>query len=161
MLNEIIITTLFRGIPEAFIHMYAMYAFANKSLNKKIYIQKSIILAILMVLISKLPISYGIHSILIVMAIIGFGIMDRQLEIVYCTSVTIINMIIQFLAEGLNVVLIEKVLHRKLIDVMAHPFGKVLYGSPSLVIFFLSVWIIGRYLKKRQKERVYEYPERV
>lgn len=157
MLSGIIITILLRGIPEAFIHMYAMYTFANKKINKKRYILSSITLAFLMVLISKLPISYGIHSILIVMAIIGLAVIGNQLEIILCTSITIINMIIQFLTEGINVVLIEKVLKMELASAMSSPLEKVLYGSPSLIMFFLIVWMIGKCMRKRQKEKENEY----
>lgn len=157
MLSEIIITIFLRGVPEAFIHMYAMYIFANKKINKKRYVLSSIILAFLMVLISKLPISYGIHSILIVMAIIGLAVIGNELEIIYCTSITIINMIIQFLTEGINVVLIEKVFKVELASAMSSPLEKVLYGSPSLVMFFLIVWVIGGCIRKRQKEKKNEY----
>lgn len=157
MLSEIIITTFLRGVPEAFIHMYAMYTFTNKKINKKRYVLSSIILAFLMVLISKLPISYGIHSILIVMAIIGLAVIGNELEIIYCTSITIINMIIQFLTEGINVVLIEKVFKMELASAMSSPLEKVLYGSPSLAMFFLIVWVIGRCIRKRQKEKKNEY----
>lgn len=157
MLNEMIITILLRGIPEAFIHMYAMYAFANKEIHKKRYILSSIVLAFMMVLISKLPISYGIHSILVVMVIIGLGIMGNQLEIIYCTSVAIINMIIQFLTEGINVLFIEKVLKMELASAMAYPLQKALYGIPSLVMFFLIIWIISRWIGKGQREKNNEY----
>lgn len=149
MLNEIIITIFLRGIPEAFIHMYAIYAFANIKVNNKKYVLSSMILAFLMVLISKLPISYGIHSILVVMAIIGIAVISNQLSTIYCTSIAIINMITQFLAEGVNIVLIEKGLKMELANVMSHPLGKALYGLPSLIIFFLIVWVTSKGMKKQ------------
>lgn len=161
MLSEIIITILLRGIPEAFIHMYAMYAFANERINKKRYILSSIILAFLMVLISKLPISYGIHSILVVMAIIGLGVLGNQLDIVYCISITIINMCIQFLAEGINVVLIERVLKMDIASMMSSAISKSICGIPSLIIFFAIVCLGHKIIRKKQGGRNGEYTEDV
>lgn len=152
MLNEIIITLILRGIPEAFIHMYAVYALANVKIDKKKYIGSSLVLAFLMVLISKLPISYGIHTILIVMAIIGLGVRFNQLDTIYCTSIAIINMIIQFLAEGVNVVLIEKILKMDIGKAMSNPLVKSIYGLPSLAIFFGVIWLIHRFIRKRRGE---------
>lgn len=152
MLNEIIITLILRGIPEAFIHMYAVYAFANLKINKKKYIGSSLVLAFLMVLISKLPISYGIHTILVVMTIIGLGVRFNQLDTIYCTSIAIINMIIQFLAEGVNVVLIEKILKMDIGKAMSNPLVKSIYGLPSLAIFFGVIWLIHRFIRKRRGE---------
>ena len=157
MLSEIIITTLLRGIPEAFIHMYAIHTLANKKIDKRRYVLSSLVLAFLMVLISKLPISYGIHSILVVMAIIGLGVMVNQLSTVYCTSIAIINMIIQFLSEGINILLIEKVFKMELSSAMSNPLEKVLYGLPSLVIFFLVIWGLGKFIINRNEVKKSEY----
>lgn len=152
MLSEIMITMILRGIPEAFIHMFAMYAFAGVQIDKKRYIESSIILACLMVLISKLPISYGIHSILVVMTIIGLSVMVNQLGTIYSTSIAIINMSIQFLIEGVNVILIERVLKMDIEKAMSNSLGKSVYGIPSLMIFFGVVWITSRFIRKRQGE---------
>lgn len=157
MLSEIIITTILRGIPEAFIHMYAMFALANVKIDKKKYTLSSIVLAFLMVLISYLPISYGIHSILVVMVIIGLGVMVNQFDTVYCISVAIINMIIQFLTEGINVLLIEKVLKMELVKAMSNPLGKSIYGIPSLIMFFGIIFITHRVIRKRRGKQNDQY----
>ena len=157
MLIEIIITTILRGIPEAFIHMYAMFALANVKIDKKKYTLSSFVLAFLMVLISYLPISYGIHSILVVMVIIGLGVMVNQFDTVYCISVAIINMIIQFLTEGINVLLIEKVLKMDLAKAMSNPLGKSIYGIPSLIMFFGIIFIAHRVIRKRRGKQNDQY----
>lgn len=150
MLSEVIITMTLRGVPEAFIHMYAMYALANMKIDKKKYILSSIVLSFLMVVISYLPISYGIHTILIVMVLIGLAVMVNQFDIVYCISVAIINMIIQFLTEGINVLLIEKVLKMDLAKAMSNPLGKSIYGIPSLIMFFGIIFITHRFIRRRR-----------
>ena len=157
MLSEVIITMTLRGVPEAFIHMYAMYALANVKIDKKKYILSSIVLAFMMVIISHLPISYGIHSILVVMVLIGLAVLVNQLDIVYCISIAIINMCIQFLAEGINVLLIEKVLKMDITSAMSKPLSKSIYGIPSLVIFFCVVFIAHKVIGKKQRGKNGEY----
>lgn len=157
MLSEIMITTILRGIPEAFIHMYAMYALANVKIDKKKYVLSSIILAFMMILISHLPISYGIHTILVVMTLIGLAVIVNQLNIEYCISIAITNMCIQFIAEGINVVWIEKVLKKDITIVMSEPLSKSIYGIPSLVIFLGVVFITHKVIKRKQGRKNGEY----
>lgn len=150
MLNAAIITIILRGIPEAFIHMFAMYTFSGAKIDRQKYIISSSILAVIMVLITTLPISYGIHSILIVMAIIGLAVAINHLRIAFCISIAIVNMIIQFLAEGINVLLIQKVFRIDIVKAMATPLSKAVYGIPSLIIFFGVVLIVYKFLERRQ-----------
>ena len=114
-----------------------------------------------MILISKLPISYGIHTILIVMAIIGLGVRVNQLDIVYCISIAIINMCIQFLTEGINVLLIEKVFKMDITKAMSEPLSKSICGIPSLVMFFCVIYIVHRMIRKRQGAKNDQYTKNV
>lgn len=153
MLTELITTILFRGFPEGFIHMYAMYTLVNIKLDKKKYIFSATLLAFIMVLVSKLPISYGIHSMLIVMSMIILATVINGLNTAHCISIAIINMIIQFLAEGLNVLLIQNVLKMEMTEVMANPISKVVYGIPSLIIFWGIIFTLGKINSKRQNNK--------
>ena len=153
MLTELITTILFRGLPEGFIHMYAMYALVNVKLDKKKYIFSATLLAFIMVLVSKLPISYGIHSILIVMSMIILATMINGLSTAHCISIAIINMIIQFLTEGFNVLLIQNVLKMEMSEVMTNPISKVVYGMPSLIIFWGIIFTLGKMNSKRQRNK--------
>ena len=153
MLSQLIIITLFRGIPEAFIHMFGIYAFGRVKLDKKKYMVSSLILAMAMVGIRMLPISYGIHSILVIMTIIAISIIINQFNIVYSITVVIFDMIIQFLAEGINMVLIEYVLKKNISEAMSNVVSKVVYGIPSLVIAFSVIYVISSVFKKRQRNQ--------
>lgn len=150
MLNAAIITIILRGIPEAFIHMFGMYAFSGEKIDRRKYIASSSILAVIMVLVTTLPISYGIHSILIVMVIIGLAVIVNHLRISVCISIAIVNMIIQFLSEGVNVLLIQKVFRIDFVKAMTNPLTKAIYGIPSLIIFFGVVFIVYKFLERRQ-----------
>lgn len=153
MLSKIIITMIFRAIPEGFIHIYAMYAMACVKIDKKKYLLSSMLLAGIMILVSNLPISYGINSILIVMAMISLAVMMNGLRTSYCISIAIMNMIIQFLAEGINIIFIQKVLQMDMTKIMSDPISKVLYGVPSLVFFGGTIFIVAKMNKKRQRNK--------
>ena len=150
MLSQLIIITLFRGIPEAFIHMFGIYAFAGKRIDKNKYLLSSLIVAVSMVLVSILPISNGIHTILILMIISAVATFINGFGSVYCVSVAIINIIIQFIAEGLNILLIELVFKKDIQEAIATPLSKAVYGIPSLIIFFGVIVIITSMIKKRR-----------
>ena len=144
MLTELIIMFIFRGIPESFINMYAMHALANAEIDSRKYVKSSILLAIMMIFISKLPISYGIHTILIVMTMILIATTINNLNNVKCISIAIFNMIIQFIAEGINIFLIQNVCGMDMVKIMSQPITKVLFGAPSLIIFWGIVFALAK-----------------
>lgn len=144
MLTELIIMFVFRAIPESFIYMYAMHVLGDAEIDFRKYIESSILLAIMMIFISKLPISYGIHTILIVMTIILIATAINNLNNIKCISIAIFNMIIQFIAEGINIFLIQDVGGRDIVKIMSQPITKVLFGTPSLIIFWGIVFALGK-----------------
>lgn len=153
MLMELIIKFIFRGIPESCIHMYAMYTLNHKKIHKRNYISSSMILAGCMVLITKLPISYGIHTLLVMMTLISLAVIMNGLRIDYCISIGIVNAIIQFIAEGVNIVLIRKVFRQEMSTVMANPITSTLYGIPSILIFFGAVWAMGKFTNRVKRNK--------
>lgn len=153
MFYEIIITILFRGIPEGFIYIFAMYTLSNVKIDKNKCILSSVILSILMVAIRELPISYGVHTILVMMTIILLGVIINKLEMIYCISIAIVIMIVQFLAEGLNIFLIKLVFRKDVATVLSTPISKVIYGIPSLIIAFVGINILGKLWKRQMIKR--------
>lgn len=150
MLYETIVTTFFRGIPEAFMHMFAIYAFSGIDIDKNKYIKSSMILSLLLVFIRALPISYGIHTILVVMSIIGLAVLINKVSVVFAISTTIIDLIIQFIAEGINIILIERVFNRNLSEIMSRLETKMIYGIPSLIIFYGSLYLVYKYRRRKK-----------
>lgn len=153
MLMELIIKFIFRGIPESCIHMYAMYTLNHRKIHKRNYIGSSVILAGCMVIITKLPISYGIHTLLVMMTLISLAVVMNGLRIDYCISIGIVNAIIQFISEGMNIFLIQKILHKDVATIMSNPLISNIYGIPSILTFFGIVWILGKITNKIKRAK--------
>lgn len=151
MLNVTLVDFIFRSIPEAFIYIFAMCVFVGVKIEKKRYMKTSILLAMMMFIIRTLPISYGIHTILIIMGIITLSITLNKLSIIDTIRAAIINVIVLFIAEGLNVLFIQIVLKKDLEVVMVEPLSKVLYGIPSLIIWVTIIFIYYKFIGKTRK----------
>lgn len=152
MLQVTLIEFILRGIPEAFIHLFAMYTFTGVKLDKHLYIKTGIILSIIMLFIRCLPISYGIHTILIIMAMITLSITLNKLGIIETIRAAIINVIVQFLAEGINMMLIQGVFGKSVQEISSKPIVKVLYGIPSLVIWMTAIFTYYKWIGRKKKK---------
>lgn len=152
MLKVTLIEFIFRAIPEAFIYIFAMYVFAGAKIDKVRYIKTSIILAIMMCTIRSLPISYGVHTILIIMIAITLCGTINKLAIIDIIHASIISVVIQFLAEGIDILLIEAVFKKNIHEVLKNPLHKVIYGIPSLVMWGAAIFIYYQYISKKVKK---------
>lgn len=153
MLKVTLIELILRAVPEAFIYMFAMYAFSGQKLDKIQYIKASIGLAMSMFAIRFLPISYGIHTILILMVIIAISVMFNKLNIVGVITASIINVVIQFMAEGINIMFIQYCLGKNLQEVVGNPISKTIYGVPSLILWALVITAYYRMMRKRVSKK--------
>lgn len=152
MLQVTLIEFILRGIPEAFIHLFAMYTFTGVKLDKHRYIKTGIILSMIMLIIRCLPISYGIHTILIIMAMITLSITLNKLGIIETIRAAIINVIVQFLAEGINMILIEGCFGRSIQEISSDPITKVFYGIPSLIIWMIFIFGYYKWIDRKKKK---------
>ena len=151
MLKITLVEFIFRAVPEAFIHIFAMCVFVGVKIGKKDYIKTSILLSMMMFIIRALPISYGIHTILIIMGMIALSITLNKLSIIDTIRAAIINVVVQFLAEGINLLFIQVVLKREIEVVIAEPVSKTLYGMPSLLIWIMFIFIYYKFMGKTRK----------
>lgn len=154
MFYEAIITTLLRGIPEAFLYIFCLYLFSDRKIDKRRYIVSIILLSVGMILVRALPISYGIHTIIIMMAIIAIAVLVNHFDIIYSIKIVILNLIIQFIAEGINIILIEKVFMKDVQEAMATTTSKMIYGIPSLIIAFCMLILVCKIWKRQMRKSV-------
>lgn len=140
-----------RGIPESFIFILAAYAFTRKNIEIKRFISASLILAITGYAVRFLPIHYGVNSILNLIIFIIITVNINKIDIIKAIQVDIIAMIIQFICEGIDVFILQYVFHVDLNTVFSIPKLKVLYGSPSLLIFAAIVISYYKIVIKRKE----------
>lgn len=138
-----------RALPEAFVHILAIYVFSNTKLDYKRYVIASVLCAIAMFLVRLLPISYGVHTILAMGIIMVIGIMINYIDIIKSIKGILICTIFQCIFEGINVFIIQNVIRGDMNLIFSDPVQKTLYGIPSVVM--LGILIITCYIVKNKK----------
>ncbi|MDU2672403.1 MAG: hypothetical protein E7C49_10385 [Clostridium sp.] len=144
---------ILRLLPEAFIFIFAAYAFSKTRINKSKYLLSSFLLGLSVFIIRMLPINYGVHTILniIMLAVIAYSI--NKIDLTESIKVSIITAICLFLLEGLNMLLLSSIFGNKLDSILSNTILKTVSGLPSLIGFGVIVIGYYSYLKNRKELR--------
>ncbi|EHK2440698.1 hypothetical protein KCL46_000716 [Clostridium perfringens] len=153
MLKVTFLELLVRGIPEAFLMVLAAYCFANKKVNRKNYVVSSLIIALVVYLVRFLPISYGVHTILNVFVLIFLIFNINKIDLIASIRASILILMILFVCEGLNIWFVQYVLNKNLSDLFKNSLDKVIFGTPSTVIFGTIVILYYLIASKKGKLR--------
>ena len=148
-----IVEFVFRGLPEGFLVIFAMYSFSKTAIDIKRYILSSILFATLIYSIILLPIHYGVSTILSIISLIVLSVNINKIDIIKSIQVGIISTILEFICEGINVLIIQYIFKKDVNFIFNQPNLKVLYGAPSLIIFGCIVIIYYIRLLRRKDLR--------
>ena len=161
MLSATLLEFFLRGIPEGFLFIFAGYTFSKTRVNVKKFIISGFVLGMIGYLVRFLPISFGVHSVLILIACILMLNAIHKIPLIKAISSGLIMMIIAFAAEIINGILIAffrgfsllEIIHDfKVIDIeFVNATQKLLYGLPSLTIMGLVLTVIYMTYKKKDK----------
>jgi len=151
MLKVTLLEFFTRGLPEAFIFILAAYAFSKKIINIQKYIISSLLFVILVYTIRSLPIHYGVHAILNIFIFIVITVNINKIELIKSMRAGIIAIILEFLCEGINVLIIQYIFKADINYVFKEPVLKILYGIPSMLIFAILVNVYYIILLKRKE----------
>lgn len=150
-MNVTILEFFLRGIPEAFLFIFAAYAFSNDKIIKEKYILSGIILAIAGFITRSLPVHYGVHTILNLFAFIVIASHINKIDLVKSMQAGIVAIILQFICEAINVFMIEYLFKANIEEVFNNATLKTLYGIPSTVIFAGIIFIYYFKVSKRNE----------
>lgn len=142
MLKVTVLEIILRLIPEGFLFMFASYTFSKCTIIKSKLLISSLLLGITTYIIRSFPINFGVHSVLGIVAVVMLTVNINKIDIIKSISAAVITMIIGFLAEGINVFIIQSIMKEDISKIFEDPVSKSLYGIPSLLIMAL---IIGTY----------------
>jgi hypothetical protein len=143
-----------RGIPEEFLFVLAVHAFSKTGINLKKYLLSGTLFWVSAYLIRLLPIQYGINTILSLIALIVIVNFINKIDIIKSIRAGLIVVILQFVFEGINLILIQFMLKIDLKSVMSNPISKTLYGIPSVILF--GIFVIAYYIRlSKRKELKY------
>ena len=151
MLRITLLEFLLRGLPEAFLMVFAVYSFSKITVMIKKYIITSMLFVIAVCLIRLLPIQYGVHTILNIIVLIVLTVNINKINIIKSIQASIMVAILEFICEGINMFIIQYIFRLNVKYVLSKPLVKTLYGLPSLLIFAAIVSIYYFRLAKRNK----------
>lgn len=142
---------LVRGLPEAFLFIIAAYAFSKKVINIKKYIISSILYGLMTYLVRFLPIHYGVHTIINVFVLIIITVNINKIDLIASIRSAITTIILQFICEGINVLIIQYIFNIDINYVFSDPVLKTLYGIPSIIVFAcVAITYYIRLLRRRE-----------
>ncbi|SHJ27136.1 hypothetical protein SAMN02745163_01625 [Clostridium cavendishii DSM 21758] len=142
---------ILRGIPETLVFFLAAYTFSKNIIQLKRYLLSSISYASLVYIIRTLPIQNGTVFILNLIGFIFILVGINKFDIIKSIKVSICVLLIEFLCEGINILVIQLVLKEDINKIFKSPMLKILYSMPALLL--LGVVIILYYIKlKKRKE---------
>lgn len=144
MLRISLLELIVRGIFEELFFVLSVHAFSKTGINLKRFLLSGMIFWISQYFIRCLPIQYGIHSILSLIALIILGNLINKIDIIKSIRAGIITFILGFIFEGMNLCFIQFILKKDLNMVMNNPNLKILYGIPSVIV--LGIFVIAYYL---------------
>ena len=140
----------FRAIPEGFLFVFAVYVFSRTTINKKKYIISSILFATIIFMVRLLPINYGVHTILALMLLLMLTTKYNKIDIMKSIRSVLGLVLIQFLAEGINILILNLTPNINIDILLKDPIFKTLLGVPSLIIISLIVYLFYKVNKKKE-----------
>ena len=136
-----------RSIPEMLLVVWGIHIIAKKPLDIKKYIFISILLGIVSFLVRELPIYFGVHTIILMILIIG-AMVIVGIPLLISIYATLFMSLMFSVSEFLNMLILKLLGISTNINSM-EPIRKSLMGIPSLVMLFLFLVIIRYLLRKR------------
>ncbi len=144
------IEIFFRGIPESFLVLAGICVITEKFLPIKNYIISSILLSLCIFFIRRLPMYWGIHTLIFIILIISIMFI-QGIPLTSSICGTFCMLLILSTSEVLNI-LILNIFHIKTtllyIDSISASIKKCLLGIPSLIMVFLFVLILYYFKNK-------------
>lgn len=152
MLQLTFLELFIRAIPECLLFVFAVYAFSNTKIDKRKYFIASATLAVTIFIIRELPISYGVHTLLNIMALIIIATTINKIDIIKSIKSGIITAVLLFVCEGVNIFLLQCIFQEEMmIRIFETPALKTIYGVPSLIIFAVAVLIYYKICSKKRE----------
>lgn len=152
MLEISILDFLLRALPEAFLFIMASYTITGRKLDRKSFISTSVILGFSIYFVRRLPIHFGIHTILLIMIYTFISVTINKINVIKAMSAVLTCSIILYICEAINIIFLEKILKLNIDTVFLNEIMRNLYGSPSLLLFLLINILAYRKLSLRHRE---------
>jgi len=141
-----------RTLPESFLVIFVIQAFSNSKMKKSKYVLSSILLSIIVYSIRLLPIHYGVHTILNLIAIILVCTFINEITTIKAITYSLILVSFLALSEALNLYFIYKIFGENIANTLKDPLKKCIYLMPSMIILVIIVLFIFKIKDRRVKD---------
>ncbi|WP_294392353.1 hypothetical protein [uncultured Clostridium sp.] len=151
MLKLTLVEFFLRTIPESFILMMALFILCNINIKMKPYVMSSTLFGVCQYFIRRLPINYGVNTILGIFIMILIMHKINKSEIIPSIKFSLIITIVLFILEWVNIVVLTFLFNDSLEIIFNNSILKILSGMPSLVLLALMTLI---YYKEKGKLKI-------
>ncbi|NFK10726.1 hypothetical protein FDA92_06005, partial [Clostridium botulinum] len=121
-------------------------------INKNKYVLSSILFSVIIYSIRLLPIHYGVHTILNIIAIILICTFINQVAPIKAITYSLILVSFLALSEALNLYFIYKIFGKNIENILKSPFKKCIYLMPSIIVLVIIVLLIFKIKDRRVKD---------
>ncbi|AKN34075.1 hypothetical protein Ccar_00015 [Clostridium carboxidivorans P7] len=110
--------------------------------------------AIISYLVRKLPIHFGVHTIIIILIYIMVNVLINKIPIDKAISSVLSGVIVLLICEWINLFILNDYLKVNIQVMEDNPMMRTLYMMPSLILFvcFISLLYLWLKIKKRNKD---------
>nr|WP_236883232.1 hypothetical protein [Clostridium botulinum] len=143
---------LMRLTPEAFLFIFIIQAFSNNKINKNKYVLSSILFSVIIYSIRLLPIHYGVHTVLNIIAIILICTFINQVAPIKAITYSLILVSFLALSEALNLYFVYKIFGENITNILKDPLKKCIYLMPSIIVLVIIVLFIFKIKDRRVKD---------
>ncbi|NFH10149.1 hypothetical protein FDG42_10585 [Clostridium botulinum] len=141
-----------RLTPEAFLFIFIIQAFSNSEINKNKYVLSSILFSVIIYSIRLLPIHYGVHTVLNIIAIILICTFINQVAPIKAITYSLILVSFLALSEALNLYFVYKIFGENITNILKNPLKKCIYLMPSIIVLVIIVLFIFKIKDRRVKD---------
>ncbi len=135
---------------QAFIFIFGIYTFNRQKIEIKKYLLASVIAAIIAYLVRLLPISFGVHTLLDMLASIIICILLLKMPALNMIRSMSIVFVLLIFCEIVGIVTMSIIIGKEKFDyLMNSPLHKAIAAVP-INLFFLVVIVLSYYLLKRK-----------
>lgn len=147
------ITFLFQGLPETIASTALCFALLKRPFKWSLIIKIGVLYGITAYLVRLLPISYGVHTIILIIILATLLVHFTKCELTKAFTTSMINSIILALGEVVFAETLLYILKISFEEAYANKWLWTLLGIPQVIMLFILAFIIN-YLNKNKVSKV-------
>lgn len=151
MLKLSILEFILRTIPSGILYITSVYVFSYEKINLRRVLYSGGILAILIYFIRTLPIQFGVHTIIFLIALIFIAIWINKIDVNKAISSSLISVGIISICDWASFFIMTTIFKGNVKIIMSNPMLKILYGVPSFLLYVFTIYGMYKILHIKKK----------